>query len=240
MAVIGEMDKALDACDSNDANAAAAAWDTAAAYFTGKVTNDDSGHLIYALGDKRCKNFKTCSGFDKISGTAQINEDVMAYFEQGQLFLSQNKCDDAREAKDEIKKKMIAALVQGALRYLYRSYELKAGENEKIDAEAANFVAAIIPVVSACNEEDAETIQTYGEVGYKGEVDYVAVKKAFENNYDCMNIDCSDIGGLWDEEVGGYFPLAGPCTSSKSGATMPTSIIAIGLGFLGVAIQSFM
>ena len=242
IAVIGEMDKALDACGS-DSNAAAAAWDTAAAYFAGTASEDGRGNLIYALGEKRCKNFKTCAGFDQLSGSGQINEDAMDYFVQGQIFLAEEKCEKAKEAKDRISEKMIVGLVQGALRYLYRSYELNAGENEKIDAEAANFAAAIIPVVHACNPDDAATIQKSAEVGYTGALDYEASKEAFENNYDCMNIKCKDVGGLWDEDVEDYFPLAEPCEDDdddESGATMPTGIVAVGLGILGVAVQIFM
>eukprot|EP00310_Coccolithus_braarudii_P022100 CAMPEP_0183356368 /NCGR_PEP_ID=MMETSP0164_2-20130417/44156_1 /TAXON_ID=221442 /ORGANISM="Coccolithus pelagicus ssp braarudi, Strain PLY182g" /LENGTH=84 /DNA_ID=CAMNT_0025529763 /DNA_START=16 /DNA_END=266 /DNA_ORIENTATION=- len=38
-----------------------------------------------------------------------------------------------------------------------------------------------------------------------------AVKAAFEDNYDCLGVACSDIGGIWSSTQGKYYANAEPC-----------------------------
>ena len=40
---------------------------------------------------------------------------------------------------------------------------------------------------------------------------FVAVKQALEDNYDCLSVTCASVGGLWDTAAGTYFPGASPC-----------------------------
>lgn len=236
MKVIGDMEMAIDECASSDGNGLAF-WDTAAAFYTGRANTTEEGHLIYALANKRCKNFHTCTGFEMSSGTAQANEDIMAFFNQGQEYLSQGLCEKARDVKDEISSKMTVLLIQGSLRYLYKGYELGAGANEKLDAETAMFVASVIPLVASCNEEDAKVIQMYATIGYSGEVNYDIIKQAFENNYDCMKVKCEDVGGLWDDLKSDYFPKAEPCVTGSDAASVYGGIKAFGLGILVAGVQ---
>jgi hypothetical protein len=42
-------------------------------------------------------------------------------------------------------------------------------------------------------------------------VDFTAVKQAFEGTYECLNIKCSEIGGIWETKLNDYKPDAFPC-----------------------------
>jgi len=50
-------------------------------------------------------------------------------------------------------------------------------------------------------------------MGYnaRSTVNFDDVRKAFENNYRCMNVSCDDIGGLWDEDADDYYRGFDPC-----------------------------
>ena len=81
MWVIKELEQALDGCQ-NDCKKTGCnddtvrAWDEAVAFYTGSLEGSDgngNGKLLYALADKRCKNFKTCGDLAKSTeGTAQL------------------------------------------------------------------------------------------------------------------------------------------------------------------------
>merc|ERR1712039_349588 len=90
--------------------------------------------------------------------------------------------------------------------------------SEKSAAEAAVFAAAVLPLVHHCNTNDAKTIYTNTRVG-RTTTSFDDVKKAFENNYECMGITCADVGGLVGPE-GDYFEGAGPCGGDIKPFTM--------------------
>merc|ERR1712216_105170 len=68
MYVIREFEDAIDDCaagciECNDAPVHA--WDEGVAFYTGSEEGTDgsgSGKMIYALADKRCENYGTCTG----------------------------------------------------------------------------------------------------------------------------------------------------------------------------------
>lgn len=74
---------------------------------------------------------------------------------------------------------------------------LQGGEKEK--AEGAIFAASVLPRIFAENESDAETIYENMRVGAIS-TSFSEVKEAFERNYKSLNIKCSDVGGLLDNE----------------------------------------
>merc|ERR1712159_854922 len=79
--VIWEMQDQVNDCNAgtltNNDDASVHAWDEAVAFYAGST----AGSLQFALADKRCKNFKTCTnGF---SGGSQVNADILALFNAG-------------------------------------------------------------------------------------------------------------------------------------------------------------
>ena len=157
-----------------------------------------------------------------------------AIFKIGQQNLLNGKCSEARKQKELIAQLMAVPLVQGTLRYAYLTDQRQSNVGEKAKAEGATFAASVLPIVHACNEGDAETIYENLSVGGPG-ADFEAVKEAFENNYKCMGITCSDVGGLYDDATFSYFQDASPCSDSS---TSNSRAIAIGVscGVIGAAL----
>jgi hypothetical protein len=202
MYVIREMEDAVADCkagctDCNDDPVHA--WDEAVAFYTGTLEGTDFipgvGKMLYALADKRCKNFKTCVG-GKDSGSSQVNKEIFDLFKQGQAKLLAGKCDEVKPIKKAIIQWMIVPLVQGSLRYAYKVAELQGGSKEK--AEGAVFSAAIVPVVKKCKESAGVTIEKNMKINSAAPMGdgFDAVKKAFEETYDCLGVTCDQIGGL--------------------------------------------
>jgi hypothetical protein len=54
------------------------------------------------------------------------------------------------------------------------------------------------------------------KTGQNNNVNYVDVKKAFEGVYECLDLRCEDVGGIWDSVNGGYLSDAAPCGSGAS------------------------
>jgi hypothetical protein len=236
MYVIREMEDALDDCDKrcdiNDCNDdPVKAWDEAVAFYTGSLELDDgsgSGVLLHGLADKRCGNFNTCGDMaDSIEGLSHVNIEIFRQFEDGLVKINAGGegCGTARVNKERIEQLMTVPLVQGTIRYAYiRSTELDAGE--KAEAEGAVFAAAVLPVVHACNKDDAAIIYDNSRVGSPGIPNFKAVKEAFERNYECMNIRCADVGGLYDKGNLKFFEGAEPCGSSASGLAFTFGLMA--------------
>ena len=80
---IGDCKNGCQDCNDDPVNA----WDEGVAFFAGSLEGEtgEGGKLVYSLGEKRCRNFKTCGGAQggSTSGTAQINAQLIALFNQG-------------------------------------------------------------------------------------------------------------------------------------------------------------
>jgi len=221
MYAIREFEDAIDDCTNNDltANAGSSgpvhAWDEGVAFYVGSVMNSDDlagsatgstitsldkkGYLAYTLANKRCKNFKTC-GYDGNAnvGEAKANIDLWNLFTEGQRKLLVGACADVVSVKDDIVKKMTIPLIQGTLRYAFKQATTTASDPPKEKGEGAIFAAAVLPQVHACSASAATTIYSNMNINNNGNVDYNAVKAAFEGCYSSMGVTCVDIGGLWD------------------------------------------
>lgn len=221
--VIREMEDALNTCSSdckktgcNDDTVRA--WDEAVAFYTGSLEGTDgkgTGNLLYALADKRCKDFKTCGELaSKTEGTAHVNNEIFRFFTLGSRMLAQAKCTEARDYKERIENMMTVPLIQGTLRYAYiTSNDQNAGE--KAEAEGATFAASVLPIVYDCDEDAAAVIYKNMKTGQDNKANYRDVKSSFESVYGCMGVRGSDVGGFWDEATGTYFPGAQPMSSSS-------------------------
>jgi hypothetical protein len=234
MYVVREFEDALDDCNDGCINCnddPVHAWDEGVAFYTGSIEGNDGagdGKLLYGLADKRCQNYKTCgTDGEEASGTSKINYDLMQQFAVGQQNLVLGNCAQARVDKERIVELMAVPLVQGTIRYAYKVGEVPTS-GEKEAAEGAVFAAAVLPIVHACNKADAQTIYNNMKVGASS-TDYLAVKKAFENNYSCMGITCKDVGGLWDSANGKYYANSSPCKDSSTSSS-DSNALAISLG----------
>eukprot|EP00525_Craspedostauros_australis_P000793 CAMPEP_0198115118 /NCGR_PEP_ID=MMETSP1442-20131203/6302_1 /TAXON_ID= /ORGANISM="Craspedostauros australis, Strain CCMP3328" /LENGTH=498 /DNA_ID=CAMNT_0043772557 /DNA_START=37 /DNA_END=1533 /DNA_ORIENTATION=- len=239
MYVIREMEDAVNDCNDNCATEGCNddpvhAWDEAVAFYTGSLEGTDgsgSGVMPYALADKRCQNFKTCGvDADQVTGTSNVNLEIFQEFRQGIDKLVDKQCADGRAHLEAIEKQMFIPLIQGTIRYAYKVGV--DGDGEQSKSEGAAFAAAILPVVHACDEDDATTIYDNMRVGASS-TDFEAVKKAFESQYKCMGVDGKKVGGLWNDDLQKYYDGAEP-----SSASMTTTILAFGAA--GVAAVSML
>lgn len=242
MYVNREMEDAIDDCSNDCATDACnddqvAAWDEAVAFYTGSVAKNDgagtTGHLLYTLAQKRCANFGTCLTSGTDTGVAAVNSEVFRSFKEGKQFLQLGQCTDAKKTVDRITNLMTIPLIQGTLRYAYIT-DKQNDKREKSMAEGATFAASVLPMIAACNANDAKTIYDNMRVG--GTASFEAVKAAFEANYACLGVSCADVGGLVDEAVGGYLAGAEPCVGGASPSASASAAPRVGLAVVtGVA-----
>lgn len=251
MWVIHQMEHAIDMCerDCTGSNTkkclespAVHEWDTSVAYYTGsRMTTDiDAGSMMFHATEKRCIAFKTCGeNGDKAAGAARANQLVFKNFMMGQRQLRHGDCNGARKSKEVIVRQMTVPLVQGTLQY---AHKVAHSENydEQFSADFTAFAFSVIPIVNECNEEDAIAIHHELKASTDSDVDFRAIKNALERNYQCMNITCDDVGGIYDLATGQYEPDAKPCKAftppyDSSGPTKETTKIA-GISLASIAV----
>merc|ERR1719359_1890039 len=225
MYVIREFEDAIDDCDNsciacNDDPVHA--WDEGVAFYTGSLAADTpnaaGGSLIWALAEKRCKDYKTCgpNGDSKsLSGTtAKVNNDLLFEFAKGRDALQAGKCADVTPITRKVVSLMTIPLAQGTIKYAQKMSSGKMGTKEQ--GEASTFAASVLPMVHACNAADAKIIDDHTKLmdgrTSGGAAQFTDVKAAFERNYACLGITCADVGGLVEGE--GYYPDADPCVES--------------------------
>jgi Low iron-inducible periplasmic protein len=221
---IRELEDAIDKCKSGDIDGANHEVDEAVAFWTGSLEGTDGsgdGVLAYALAEKFCAASKTCgeSG-DEAQGNAAVNIKYFHHLKSMQASLSDKDCDMAAEHRDEAINIMFVPLIQGALQSAYLQNGNSAADDGEAEGEGAAFAAGVLPLVAACNADDAATIFDNMQPSGDYTADFAAVKKAFENNYECLGITCADVGGIYNATTMEYASdETKPCGDSAATAT---------------------
>lgn len=222
MYTIRQMEQAVADCDKGEFLQAVHFWDEAVVLYTGLQDGDS----MWQQADLRCQDFSTCGehGKDRV-GQSHVNIQVSEHLEQSQTNLLHNRCERARESKDEIVRLMTIPLIQATLRYAH----ILAHEtywNEKHSAQAAVYALSILPLIHDCSPQDATTLYHQLRSKNTAEVDYGTVRATLENTYQCLNIQCSEVGGIWDPSMNNYKYDAFPC----GGAEQRSSFLSAMLG----------
>jgi len=204
-AVLKHAGAAVASCNAGDADAANLNWDEAAALFYGV-----GGEMVYTMGQKRCENFGTCGA----DGEAAVNTAIFSKLNEGQAGIAGDDCGKTEAAAVAITEHMQIPLVQGVLRAAYKLDKEDGAQKEL--GYGTVFAAAVLPMVAKCNAGDATIINDNIAPDTTG-TDFMAVKTAFENNYDCMGITCEQVSGLVGKE-GGFLMGAGPCGVAMTAA----------------------
>jgi hypothetical protein len=193
--------------------------DRAVALYTGSLEGASGtagdGVGMYSLAELRGVDF-----FTSRTGKSQVNTNVFTHFNQMKSGLSDGNCAGARAEKLEIAKEIFVPLIQSTLRWTWLLNATNADEAAEMDA--ITFAASVLPVVSACSSEHAETI--HAEI-QSASPDFTTVKTAFESTYECMDITCEDVGGYWDVGNKDYYPGAAPCSAACGLAWSWTAIL---------------
>jgi len=238
MYIVREMLDAVNDCNANCGTANCNddhvnAWDEGVAFYVGSQAKmaESGGYFPWTLAEKRCANFGTCMGTD---GLSNVNSEIFEEFAKGKNLLMEKECDAVMGPTNRIIDLMTVPLIQGTLRYTYFLGKQQ-DDREAASAEMAVFAAAVLPRVHACSAADASTIYANTKAGTApADVDFDAVKLAFENNYDCLGITCADVGGLLAPDSDGFLPDAAPCggvtdinpTSAAPSTTLLTTLSA--------------
>merc|ERR1712078_124382 len=131
---------------------------------------------------------------------------------------------------------MLVPLIQGTLRYAYKTQESQGSWSEKGEAEGAIFAASVLPAVAACDKDAAQTIADNMKVGQNGTVDYKAVKAAFEKTYECMGVNPDHVGGLYDAATQSYYDDE----DVSAGSTMMSStVVIVASSIIGSVVSAF-
>ena len=119
----------------------------------------------------RCNNFGTCTG---TGGISQVNHELFeagGLFPQGRDLLHEGKCSEVRAVVDQIVSLMTVPLVQGTLRYAWKTGQIGGADNKLADqnaknsAEGSTFAAAVLPLVHACDADAAKVVSDHMKFG---------------------------------------------------------------------------
>ena len=187
-------------------------WDKALALYIGSEPRESGkgGFFLYTLTQVECYKFGTC----KKGEMAPVNTKIFEKFSDGKQNLKEGNCSTVEEIAGDIKSLMTIVLIQGVSRAMY-ALDVQDDFQETTQGMATAFAAAVLPLVNACSEGSASIIHSDSSPGKSTKGSYEVVKAAFERNYECLGIDCEDVGGLADFRGSGYLKGADACNNIK-------------------------
>lgn len=157
------------------------------AFYAGSLEGNDGkgqGLLQYDFADLIAADFRTCGEKGTLTkGTSFVNIEVLKHFYLMQEAYLNHKCVDARISKDRIAELLNIPLVQGTLKQAYINHR-RPGASLVDEAVGAAYAMGIVPIVAKCNQNDARIIYDNMKPNRGFDTDFVAVKKAFEKNYE--------------------------------------------------------
>jgi len=212
MYVLHEFEAAVGKCVETtpyDNEAAIHAWDEGVAFYSGYlsgVAGLEVGNMVYALAEKRGGDFGT-----KVDNVSQVNIDLAELFARGRDQFDAAQCEDARRTLKKVKRIIYIPVIQGALKYAYKTEQTP--DEEKAVAEGIAFMHAVLPRIYAAKKNAAAII--HSNMGTDATTcDFAAVKEAFESTYESIGITCEQVGGLLKDKTlpeGGYADGFAPC-----------------------------
>lgn len=244
--ILQELEHSIDKCDFAECKEihclthAIQSMEAGVAYYTGSLEGPDGngrGYLLYALADEMCKLFKTCGpNGDKTSGSSKVNIEIFEQFREMHANILAHQCTAARTNRDRITVLMSIPLVQATLYQAYIGAK-QAGASLVDEARGAAFAASVVPIVADCATSDGNIIYSNMKTGKGYKTNFEEIKAAFENNYECMRIKCSDIGGYWFNSIAGGFYIDGfyPCDVEPPEPWTAGQIVGFVIASLAVA-----
>lgn len=243
--VMRELDTAMVYCESSsssdgknkkDTNSHALhSLDAAVALYTGALAygshggggnNHSNGHMLFGLANDMCQHFNTCGKSGRsIFGTAKVNHDIFGEFDAMQKHLVDGHCWAADKAKEHIVRLMFVPLFQGLI---YSAFETKKGESgDAIRAQGAVFAAATMPRLADCSLWKAKRLHGNFLPGQnspqEGDDDFASILSTLQDHYECLDLTCEEIGGIWDRKNKRYHQHAPPCSSTHTSKSSSSS-----------------
>ncbi len=153
-----------------------------------------------------CVKFGTCRKGER----APVNTIVFDTFIDGKKQLIRGNCEEAKDRANQIKMLMIVPIIQGLIRAVY-ALDIQNDFQETTQGMGSAYAAAILPLVSECNEGNAEIIYNDLKPGNSLKGSYEVVKASLERSYECLGINCEHVGGLVNFRGDGYLLGAEAC-----------------------------
>ncbi len=180
----------------------------AVAIYTGSEPRESGagGYFIHTLVTSECVKFGTCKKGD----SAPVNTLVFKALNDGKNNLIEGYCAEASARASEIKLLMTIPIIQGLIRAAY-ALDVQNDFQETTQGMGAAFAAAILPLVSECNEGNAVVIYNDLKPGSSLKGSYEVVKASLERSYECLGINCEHVGGLVNLRGDGYLLGAEAC-----------------------------
>jgi Low iron-inducible periplasmic protein len=246
MYVIRQLESALSLCeqpcggnelDSNTRcdDLPVRAWDQAYAYYAGSLEHENGqggGNLLFDLADNMCRKTNTCSGSDRV-GTANVNAELVELFTNGQLAVLRRQCREGYDIKEKIVSLMTVPLIQAVLHEAYYQYASISETQDITKIQRVSYTSALLPLIHHCNRTDAERIYfsmgldvgtTSNATTTAKKINFESIKRSLENNYACLGVTCSSVGGVWDGSTFGT--NASPCTFDETSSKWDITLVA--------------
>ena len=226
------LDRHLNTDPNVTNNGAIHSWDSAVAMYTGSLVGHDqdsvhSGVLLYTVANKLCADTHTCDGNSTV-GNSLLNQKLFSLFQRGRDLLVLFDCEGVRVVASKIINLLQILLIQGTLRSAHHLDAQRRNDRSPASlGQGAAFLASIFPLIQSCNQDSANVLHENLRVG-STIVDFAAVKQALEGTYECLAIQCADVGGIWDPNSQQYYPGAEPCrdgTNAIAGYVPAAAII---------------
>merc|ERR1711871_711426 len=207
---------------------------------TAAADKNTDGVLIFKLASKRCADFGTCTS----AGVAKANLKHLALARSGRDEILAGECHTVAEEFDAIVDQMTIPLIQGMLKYSYKS-DPAAGSDcastgdscDKALAEGWAFAAAVLPRLNYCDSSVAKLVKenldvtaiagatTQGNSQMKD--GHAKLKTEVEKTYPCLGITCEEVGVYKNSGLTACGDAAATtATSSDAAATTAPEAVA--------------
>lgn len=199
--------------------------DAAVALYTGALQDENgrgsSSNLLFGLANEMCRHFRTCGESGHATfGTAKTNLEIFDEFQVMQTHLTNGQCWAAGQAKDHIIRLMYVPLFQGMI---YSAFQKKTGATDYLEEEGAVFAVATLPRFADCSLFKAKHLNHNFAPGDTPNDDFETILSTLQDHYECLDLMCEEIGGIWDYEKGQYHEHAPPCPHTPAASSGSTS-----------------
>jgi hypothetical protein len=235
--------EAVAFCEDGKHSDAARSVDKAVVFYAGSQVKEKNnpGVLLFGLAEAHADATKPVAHKVNPNVTgANVNVQVFNELKAIKEAVTEESkaCRAADKSRKEIVNWMKIPLVQGVVFYAYqreKGVPVTDDKNEQmkyeqLQANGATFAATLLPWIHVCDESAAETIHANMQMG--AATKFQDVNTALIQTYDCMNVSCVEVGGVWNKRNGDYEDGALPCGVTET--AQATSFGYIVRSFLNV------
>jgi hypothetical protein len=195
--------------------------DEAVALYTGAFQDQrgsGTSNMLFGLANRMCRHFRTCGEKgESTDGMARVNLKIFHHLDEMQKHLKEGKCFHAGESKKHIVRHMYIPLFQGLI---YSAFQKHNGDKDFQDEEGTVFAASILPRLADCSMEKAKSLHSMFVPGYEVSLgkmsDFDDILSTLQSHFECLDIKCEDVGGIWNDDMKQYHKHVQPCTHTHS------------------------